>query len=75
MLLGVPKRKTPLKVVDNGVFGVKFLRLFKSTKTGKNLPLWNAHLPGMMVPSDDFQFFLKSMTTYTVDCQLLEGAQ
>ena len=71
--LRCPEAKTPLSIVDKGVFGVKFLRLFKSTKTGKNLPLWGAHLPGMMVPTDDFQFFLKSMTTYTVDCQLLEA--
>ena len=71
--LRCPEAKSPLKVVDKGVFGVKFLRLFKSTKTGKNLPLWGAQLPGMMVPTDDYQFFLKSMTTYTVDCQLLEG--
>ena len=71
--LRCPEAKTPLSIVDKGVFGVKFLRLFKSTKTGKDLPLWGAHLPGMMVPSDDFPFFLKSMTTYTVDCQLLEG--
>ena len=71
--LRCPEAKFPLKVVDKGVFGVKFLRLFKSTKTGKNLPLWGARLPGMMVPTDDYQFFLKSMTTYTVDCQLLEG--
>ena len=71
--LRCPEAKTPLKVVDKGVFGIKFLRLLKSTKTGKNLPLWGARLPGMMAPTDDFQFFLKSMTTYTVDCQLLEG--
>lgn len=64
--------KEPLRVVDDGVFGVKFFRLLKSTKVNKILPLWGASLPGMMVPTNDLSYFQKSMTTYTVGCQLLE---
>lgn len=67
-----PEANKPSKVVDDGVFGVKFFRLLKSSKAGKNLPLWGASLPGMMVPTNELAFFQKSMTTYTVGCQLLE---
>ena len=70
-----PEANNPLKVVDDGVFGVKFLRLLKSSKAQKKLPLWKASLPGMMVPTNDLSYFQKSMTTYTVNCQLLEDLE
>ena len=68
-----PEAASPDKVIDAGVFGPKMLRLCKSTKLGKTLPLWGAQLDGFMVPDDTFEFFQKSMGTYTVDCQLLES--
>ena len=67
-----PEAASPDKVVDAGVFGAKMLRLMKSTKLGKNLPLWPAMLEGFMKPQDSFDFFQKSLGSYTVDCQLLE---
>jgi phage/plasmid-associated DNA primase len=63
----------PGKVIDAGVFGPKMLRLMKSTKLGKTLPLWGAKFDEFMIPDDSFAFFQKSMGSYTVDCQLLEG--
>ena len=68
-----PEAASPEKVVDAGVFGAKMLRLVKSTKLGKNLPLWPAMLEGFMEPQDSFDFFQKSLGSYTVDCQLLES--
>ena len=68
-----PEAATPDKVIDAGVFGPKMLRLCKSTKLSKTLPLWGAKLDGLLVPDDTFEFFQKSMGSYTVDCQLLES--
>lgn len=67
-----PEAASPEKVVDAGVFGAKMLRLVKSTKLGKNLPLWPAKLKGFMEPEDNFDFFQKSLGSYTIGCQLLE---
>ena len=64
--------QSPLKVVDATVFGKKMFRLYKSTKARKNLPLWAANLEGLMEPGNGLQFFLKTMATYTDNCQLLE---
>ena len=64
--------QSPLKVVDATVFGKKMFRLYKSTKARKKLPLWAANLEGLMEPGNDLQFFLKTMATYTDNCQLLE---
>ena len=65
----------PLKVVDASVFGKKMFRLYKSSKAYKELPLWAAGIDGFMQPEDSFGFFLKTMATYTEDCQLLELPQ
>ena len=67
-----PEAASPEKVVDAGVFGAKMLRLMKSTKLGKNLPLWPAKLNGFMDPQDTFEFFQNSMGSYTIGCELLE---
>ena len=64
--------QSPLKVVDASVFGKKMFRLYKSTKARKQLPLWAANLQGLMEPGNDLPFFLKTMATYTDNCQLLE---
>ena len=56
-----PEAKTPHRVIDASVFNSKMLRLFKSTKLGKNLPLWGAQLDGCMPPEDSFNYFRKSM--------------
>ena len=68
-----PEAASPLKVVDASVFGKKMFRLFKSSKAHKNLPFWAADIEGLMKPEDSLQFFLKTMATYTEDCQLLPG--
>ena len=64
---------SPLKVVDASVFGKKMFRLYKSSKAHKNLPLWAANIDGLMEPENNLEFFLKTMATYTEDCQLLVG--
>jgi len=44
----------------------------KSSKAKKDLSLWGATLPGIMVSTDDLSFLQKSMTMYKVGCELLE---
>ena len=53
-----PEAKTPHRIIDASVFDSKMLRLYKSTKAGKNLPLWGATVDGCMPPEESFDYLV-----------------